>query len=232
MTVIDVTSIPYRVVAKYRNNTLPSPILPNLIRSVVSKYNEAYVLVEINDTGQQVADILKDELEYDNIITISIKGKKGQKVGEGFGGARLHSGIKMSSQVKKMGCAVFKEMVETDKIILNDFDIIAELSTYILKSGSYEASEGYNDDLMATLIMFGWLTTQEYFKELVSLDVRKRLFEEKLRKLEDELTPFGFFGGADDDFEEASKELAREREVSERSRRRDRSWMDDADEIL
>jgi hypothetical protein len=232
MTVIDVTSIPYRVVARYRNNTLPSPILPNLIRSVVSKYNEAYVLVEINDTGQQVADILKDELEYDNIINISIKGKKGQKVGEGFGGARVHSGIKMSSQVKKMGCAVFKEMVETDKIILNDFDIIAELSTYILKSGSYEASEGYNDDLMATLIMFGWLTTQEYFKELVSLDVRKRLFEEKLRKLEDELTPFGFFGGADDDFEEASKELAREREVSERSRRRDRSWMDDADEIL
>jgi hypothetical protein len=199
---------------------------------VVSKYNEAYVLVEINDTGQQVADILKDELEYDNIITISIKGKKGQKVGEGFGGARLHSGIKMSSQVKKMGCAVFKEMVETDKIILNDFDIIAELSTYILKSGSYEASEGYNDDLMATLIMFGWLTTQEYFKELVSLDVRKRLFEEKLRKLEDELTPFGFFGGDDDSMEEASKELAREREVAERTRRRDRSWMDDADEIL
>lgn len=232
MTVIDVTSIPYKIVAKYRNNTLPSPILPNLIRSVLSKYNEAYCLIEINDTGQQVADILKDELEYDNVITISIKGKKGQKVGEGFGGARVYNGIKMSSQVKKMGCAVFKEMVETDKIILNDFDIIAELSTYILKSGSYEASEGYNDDLMATLIMFGWLTTQEYFKELVSLDVRKRLFEEKLRKLEDELTPFGFFADADDDMDQATRELAVERERDQRINRKDRSWMDDADEIL
>lgn len=231
IAVIDVTSMPYRVVAKYRNNTIPVPVFPNLVKSVGERYNEAYVLVEINDTGQQVADILKDELEYENMITISIKGKKGQKVGEGFSGGRTYNGIKMSSQVKKAGCSVIKEMVEGDKLIVNDFDIISEISTYTSKAGSYEAQEGYHDDLMACLVMFGWLTTQEYFKELVNLDVRKRLFEEKLKKLEEDLTPFGFLS-SDDDMDEAARLLASESYEKPKQSRRDRSWLDDANEIL
>lgn len=231
IAVIDVTSMPYRVVAKYRNNTIPVPVFPNLVKSVGERYNEAYVLVEINDTGQQVADILKDELEYENMITISIKGKKGQKVGEGFSGGRTYNGIKMSSQVKKAGCSVIKEMVEGDKLIINDFDIISEISTYTSKAGSYEAQEGYHDDLMACLVMFGWLTTQEYFKELVNLDVRKRLFEEKLKKLEEDLTPFGFLS-SDDDMDEAARLLASESYEKPKQSRRDRSWLDDANEIL
>jgi len=227
-----VTSMPYRVVATYRNNTIPIPIYPNLIKKVAEKYNEAYVMIEINDTGQQVADILKDELDYENIINISNKGKKGQKVGEGFGGGRIQSGIKMSSQVKRTGCSIVKEMIEGDKLILNDFDLIAELSTYVVKGGSYEASEGYNDDMMACLVMFGWLTTQDYFKELVNLDVRKRLFEEKLKKLEEDLTPFGFLSDMDDEMDEAVRMLSSEPDSTPKQKRRDRSWLSDAEEIM
>ena len=232
MVVVDATSMPYKVVAKYRNNTIPIPVFPNVIKSICSKYNESYILVEINDTGQQVADILRDELEYENVISISIKGKKGQRVGEGFGGGRTYSGIKMSSQVKKAGCSVIKEMIETDKLIVNDFDIISEISTYIAKKGSYEATAGYHDDLMACLVMFGWLTTQDYFKDLVNLDIRKRLFEEKLKKLEEDLTPFGFFDGGEDDMEEAARLLSNEDISKPKQSRRDRSWLDDANEIL
>ena len=232
MVVLDVTSMPYRVVATYRNNTIPIPIYPNLIKKVAEKYNEAYVMIEINDTGQQVADILKDELDYENIINISNKGKKGQKVGEGFGGGRIQSGIKMSSQVKRTGCSIVKEMIEGDKLILNDFDLIAELSTYVAKGNSYEASEGYNDDMMACLVMFGWLTTQDYFKELVNLDVRKRLFEEKLKKLEEDLTPFGFLSDMDDEMDEAVRMLSSEPDSTPKQKRRDRSWLSDAEEIM
>jgi len=232
MVVIDATAMPYKVVARYRNNTIPIPIFPNLIKSVGDKYNEAYILVEINDTGQQVADILKDELEYENVITITIKGKKGQKVGEGFGSGRLYSGIKMSSQVKKAGCSVIKEMIESDKLIVNDFDIISEISTYIAKGGSYEATEGYHDDLMACLVMFGWLTTQDYFKDLVNLDIRKRLFEEKLKKLEEDLTPFGFLDSGEDDLSEVARLLSSESTEKPKQSRRDRSWLEDANEIL
>ena len=232
MVVLDVTSMPYRVVATYRNNTIPIPIFPNLIKKIAEKYNEAYAMIEINDTGQQVADILKDELDYENIINISNKGKKGQKVGEGFGGGRIQSGIKMSSQVKKTGCSIVKEMIEGDKLILNDFDLIAELSTYVAKGNSYEASEGYNDDMMACLVMFGWLTTQDYFKELVNLDVRKRLFEEKLKKLEEDLTPFGFLSDMDDEMDEAVRMLSSEPDSTPKQKRRDRSWLSDAEEIM
>ena len=232
LTVIDVTAVPYKVVGKFRSNTIPVPIFPEVIKTVATKYNEAYVLIEINDTGQQVSDILKDELEYENVITISIKGKKGQKVGEGFGGGRVYGGVKMSAQVKKIGCLILKEMIESDKLVVNDFDIIAEISTYILKAGSYEATEGYNDDLIATLVMFGWLTTQDYFKDLVNLDVRKRLFDEKLRKLEEDLVPFGFMDMGEGELEEVTRMLAAEPELKPKARKRDRSWMDDADELL
>lgn len=232
VVVVDSTDMPYKVVAAYRNNTIPIPIFPNLIKKIADKYNEAYVLVEINDTGQQVADILKDELEYENMLNITIRGKKGQKIGEGFGQSRSYSGIKMSSMVKKTGCGVIKEMIEGDKLLLNDFDIIAEISTYIAKGGSYEASDGYNDDLVACLVMFGWLTTQDYFKDLVNMDIRKRLFEEKLKKLEEDMIPFGFLDDGEDDMEEASRMLASENNLKPKQIGRDKSWMSDADEIM
>lgn len=232
MTVIDVTEVPYKVVAKYRNNLLPAAVYPNVIQNIAIKYNGAYVLVELNDIGQQVADILRDELEYDNMIEIVVKGKKGQKMGVAFGGAKTYNGIKMSSSIKKIGCMALKEMIETDKLILNDYDIISEFSTYISKANSFEATTGYHDDLVSTLVMFGWMTTQPYYKEIVNIDVRRRLYEEKLRKIEDDLTPFGFFSDFQDEEGEATKQLAQEKERSGAVNRKDRSWMSDADDIL
>lgn len=214
-TIIDCSQMPYKVVGRFRNNTMPAMVLPNLLSVVGNKYNEAYVLVEINDIGQQVADILHDELEYENVATITVKGKKGQKVGEGFGGGRTQYGVKMSQQIKKTGCMVIKEMIEQDKLILNDFDLIAELSTYVAKGAGYEATQGYNDDLVASLVLFGWLSTQNYFKELVNTEIRQRLFEEKLKKLEEDLVPFGFLDSGEDDFSRDVAALSRETPVYE-----------------
>ena len=221
-TIVDVTNMPYKVVGKFRNNTMPVMLLPNLIVSVANRYNEAQVIVEINDTGQQVADIIHDDLEYENIISISIKGKKGQKAGT-FGSGRVQYGVKMSAQVKKTGCLVLKEMIEGDKLLVNDFDIVSELSTFVSSKASYEASEGYNDDLVATLVLFAWLTTQPYFRDLVNADIRKKLMEDKLKRLEEDLMPFGFLSTEIDD--DASAELARE--PQQKKNLNDNGWFSD-----
>ena len=234
LTVIDVSEIPYKVVAKYRNNKIPVAIYPNLIFSVATKYNESYVLIEINDIGQQVADIIRDELEYENLMEIVVKGKKGQRIGTAFGGSRTNNGVKMSSQTKKIGCYALKEMIESDKLLLNDYDIINEISTFVAKNGSYEASSGYNDDLISTLVMFGWLSSQQYYKDLVNMDVRKRLYAEKLKKLENDLMPFGYIDNGDEE-DESVRLLAQEPNHDDKKRHRDRndrSWLSDDEDTL
>jgi len=148
-----------------------------------------------------------------------------------FGGAKTYNGIKMSSSIKKIGCMALKEMIEGDKLILNDYDIISEFSTYISKANSYEASTGYHDDLVSTLVMFGWMTTQPYYKDLVDIDIRRRLYEEKLKKIEDDLTPFGFFSDETDDEAETIRALAEEGRKKSINRK-DTSWMADAEDIL
>ena len=207
--VIDVTAMPYKIVARFRNNTMPVMLLPNIIVSVGQRYNEASVLIETNDTGLQVSDIVHDDLEYENMISVSIKGKKGQRA-TGFGGGRVQHGVKMSSQIKKTGCLVLKEMVETDKLILTDFEVISEISTYIAQKASYGASEGYNDDLVSCLVLFGWLSTQPYFRDLVNTDIRKKLMQDKITKMEEDLTPFGFSSSELDNQDQDAIDLGRE----------------------
>jgi len=207
--VLDVTKMPYTVVAKFRNNTMPVMLLPNMITTVAQKYNNAYILVETNDTGQQVSDIMHEELEYENLITTTIKGKKGQRA-TGFGVGRVQYGVKMSNQVKKTGCLILKEMVEGDKVILNDFDLVSEMSTFVSHKSSYAASEGYNDDLVSCMVLFCWLSTQSYFRDLVNTNIRKKLMEEKIKKLEEELLPFGFLSTELDSEEQDRIDLGRE----------------------
>lgn len=207
--VLDVTKMPYTVVAKFRNNTMPVMLLPNMITTVAQKYNNAYILVETNDTGQQVSDIMHEELEYENLITTTIKGKKGQRA-TGFGVGRVQYGVKMSNQVKKTGCLILKEMVEGDKVILNDFDLVSEMSTFVSHKSSYAASEGYNDDLVSCMVLFCWLSTQSYFRDLVNTNIRKKLMEEKIKKLEEELLPFGFLSTELDSEEQDKIDLGRE----------------------
>jgi len=202
MSVIHCTKMPYRQVAKFKNNTLSYQVFPHYIKKVGDMYNEALVLFEINDLGQAVAEVLHEELEYGNILSVSNRGKRGQKADGGFGSGKVQMGVRMSYQIKKMGCSILKDMVENDKLIVQDFDTISEFSTFVARGAGYEANEGYNDDLISTLVLFGWLTTQSYFKDYTNSDVRQRIYEEQIRKIEEQVMPFGFFSdGIDSDDE-------------------------------
>ena len=192
--VVDVTQFPYRIVATYRNNTISPLLYPSMIKTVAKKYNNAYVMVEINDIGSQVADILHTDLEYEHIIKTSFLGRKGQVITEGFGGAKQnHLGLKASVVTKKVGCAVLKNLVEEDKLIIEDFDVINELTTFVARKNSYEADDGHNDDLVSCLTMFAWCTRQDFFKNLTDMDVRLAMYSREIEKIEDDLLPFGYY---------------------------------------
>ena len=189
--VYDITTIPYKIVAKYKNNMIKPILFPNIIDTVARNYNKAYVLVEVNDIGGQVADIMQFDLEYENLLMCAMRGRAGQIVGQGFS-HKSQLGLKMTSTVKKTGCSNLKALIEDDKLIIPDYDIIAELTTFIQKHNSFEAEEGCNDDLAMCLVIFSWLAVQPYFKELTSDDIRKRIFEDQRESIEEDMAPFGF----------------------------------------
>ena len=191
-TIIDTTDIPYKLVAKYRNNKIKPLLFPNIIHQVCTQYNHAYTLVEVNDIGGQVADILQFDLEYDNLLMCSMRGRAGQVVGQGFSGSKVQLGVKMSTTVKKTGCANMKQLIEDDKLVFTDFDIITELTTFIQKGQAWEAEEGCNDDLAMCLVIFSWLATTDYFRELHDSDVRLRMYQEQKDAIEADMAPFGF----------------------------------------
>ena len=190
--VVDITEFPHKVVAKYRNNEIKPMLFPSLIYEVAKNYNEAFVLCEVNDVGDQVAAILQYDLEYQNILMCSMRGRAGQIVGQGFSGKKTQLGVKMSKTVKKVGALNLKTMIEEDKLTFCDGDIISELTTFISKNNSFEAEEGCNDDLAMCLVIYAWLVAQDYFKELTDQDVRKRLYEEQRNQIEQDMAPFGF----------------------------------------
>ena len=190
--IIDTTEIPYKLVAKYRNNKIKPLLFPNIIHQVCSSYNHAFTLIEVNDIGGQVADIMQFDLEYDNLLMCSMRGRAGQVVGQGFSGSKVQLGVKMSTTVKKTGCANMKQLIEDDKLIFNDYDIIAELTTFIQKGQAWEAEEGCNDDLSMCLVIFSWLATTDYFRELHDNDVRTRMYLEQKEAIEADMAPFGF----------------------------------------
>jgi len=189
-TVIDVTEMPYKLVSRYRNNTIPPLLYPTVIERIAREYNEAWVMVEANDIGGQVADILYHEIEYENMISTSMKGRSGQVVGTGFGKGSVF-GVRTTPQVKKIGCRVLKSLIEEKKLLVLDFEAIAEFTTFCTKSKSYAATEGHHDDIVMTLVLFSWLTNQTYFKDLLDQDIRTNMYKERMRELEEDLTPFG-----------------------------------------
>ena len=190
--IADITSFPHKIVAKYRNNEIKPMLFPNVIWEVVKQYNNAFVLCEVNDIGDQVASILQYDLEYQNLLMCSMRGRAGQVVGQGFSGNKTQLGVKMSKTVKKVGSLNLKTMIEGDKVTFNDYEIISELTTFIQKNNSFEAEEGCNDDLAMCLVIYAWLVAQDYFKELTDQDVRKRLYEEQKNQIEQDMAPFGF----------------------------------------
>ena len=192
-TVMDVTTFPYSVVVTFKNNQLAPMLYPNAIYPVARQYNQAYVLVEINDLGQQVADILHKDLEYNNLVYVQMMGRKGQVVNGGFGKVgQSQMGVKTSVAVKILGCSILKNLIEDSKLLIEDYSIIDELCSFVAKGDSFEAEEGHHDDLVMTLVLFSWLTTHDYFKSITGSDIRKDLYESKIKLLEEEMTPFGF----------------------------------------
>jgi len=190
--VFDITEFPYRVVAKYKDNEIKPMIFPNIIYDVARAYNEANLLIEVNDIGDQVASILQFDLEYENILMCSMRGRNGQIVGSGFSGKKSQLGVRTTAAVKKLGCSNLKTLIEDDKITFKDYEIISELTTFIQKHNSFEAEEGCNDDLAMCLVLFAWVVAQDYFKEMTDNDVRKRIYEERRNEIEQDMAPFGF----------------------------------------
>jgi hypothetical protein len=190
--IFDITEFPYKVIGKYRNNEIKPMLFPNIIHEVAKAYNDAWLLVEVNDIGDQVANILHFDLEYENVLMCAMRGRAGQIVGSGFSGKKSQLGVRMTAAVKKLGCSNLKTLLEDDKLLTVDYEIISELTTFAQKHNSFEAEEGCNDDLAMCLVIFSWLVAQDYFKEMTDNDVRKRIYEEQKNQIEQDMAPFGF----------------------------------------
>jgi hypothetical protein len=189
-TVVDVTEMPYMLVGKFKNNTIAPMLFPEVIHKVAKDYNRAMILVETNDIGGQIADILYADLEYENILS-TIKENNQTYISPGFSKTTT-LGVRTTKSVKRQGCFAIKSLLEEKKLNIFDAETIHEFSTFIERNGSYVADEGYHDDLVMTLVLFGWLTTNQYFKELTDVNVRERVYKQQMMQIEDELTPFGF----------------------------------------
>lgn len=192
--VTDITDYPYRQVAIFRDNKMSHYLLPRVITEIAKKYNNGYVLVEINDIGEVVADSIYFDEEYENILT----------TGESRGKIVLGSwtnpknGVRTTKTVKREGCSILKTLIETNKYIINDWTTIQELSSFVLKNNSYEADEMSHDDTVMALVIFAWATGQEFFKDLVQNDFKKTILKENEEELMEELSPIGFFDGLED----------------------------------
>jgi hypothetical protein len=197
-SIFDVTEIPYRQVAKYRNNKISPMLFPTVIVQAAKMYNDAFILVEINSIGLQVADIIHFELSYENLIKIQVKGKLGQQSTPGFT-KKIAYGLKTSTQTKNIGCSNLKTLIESDKLIINDEHTIDELMRFSADKKSFKAEEGSNDDLVMTLVHFGWLTSQRYFKENINSNIRAVLQQEQMNIMDESFVPFGIVDDGLDD---------------------------------
>lgn len=194
-SVIDVTKIPYVQVARFRDNRMPALTYPNVIFRAGKYYNNAFVLVEINDVGQQVADILHFELGYDNLFKLITKGKQGQQVSAGYK-KLIQFGVRTTTPVKRIGCSNIKTLIEGDKLLIHDKMTIYELRTFVVYKESYAAEEGTGakDDLAMSLVLFGWLVNQRMYKDAIGTDMRKTLELELEETLQEDVPWAGILG--------------------------------------
>jgi hypothetical protein len=197
-SIIDVTSIPYKQVAVYKDNNIKPILLPTQVVSVAKRYNEAFILVEINSIGLQVADMIHYDLAYENLIKIQSKGKQGQQWSAGHK-KNLAFGVKTSTQTKQIGCTNLKTMIESDKLLVYDEDTIKEFTTFCVDKKIFKAEQGSNDDIVMTLVNFSWLIAQKFFRESVNNDIRKVLQEEQMHIMDTDLVPFGIIDNGIDD---------------------------------
>ena len=198
--IIDITSVPYKLVGKFRDNKIAPMLYPSVIYKVARDFNMAYVLIEVN-SSEQVAHIMHNELEYENLIFVNRDTKTGQAVTGGFGGGKTQLGVQTDKRVKRIGCFTFKSLVEEKKLLITDADTISEISTFIQVKDSYAADDGYHDDLVMPLVLFSWLTTNPYFKELNDVNIREAMYQARIKQIEEDVVPFGFvFNGTEEEY--------------------------------
>jgi len=217
-SVIDVTEMPYNQVCVYRNNFVTPMDYADVVNRVFRSYNNAAVLVEINDIGEQVGYALHNDFEYDNLLFTEHAGRGGKRITAGFG-TGVDRGVRTTKTVKSVGCSLLKLLIEQNQLIINDMHTITELSTFSKKSNSYEAEPGCHDDMVMGLVLFGWLSDQQYFKEYTNINTLMKLREKTEEDVMNDLLPFGFVYDGVEDIEEVLDI-------------RDRSWLmgDNTDE--
>lgn len=189
--VIDITSMPYKQVCTFRDNFISPIDFASIIYRVATSYNEALVLIEINDIGSQVSDTLVMDFGYEGMLYTESAGRNGKRISNGFGKIS-DTGVRTTKAVKSVGCSMLKMLIEQQQLIINDFETIQELSRFSKKGSSYEAEPGSHDDLVMNLVVFAWLTSQSYFKEITDINTLSKLRQKTEEQIDDDLLPFGF----------------------------------------
>ena len=199
---LDVTNMPYQQVCVYRNNSIGPIDYADVIHRTAKGYNNASILVEINDIGEQVSHALHYDFGYENVLFTENAGRSGKRITGGFGGNNIDKGIRTTKIVKSVGCSILKLLVEQNQLVINDFHTINELSTFSKKGSSFEAEPGKHDDLVMCLVLFAWLSDQQYFKDYTNINTLMSLREKTEDDMEQDLAPFGYVQDGRDDYDE------------------------------
>lgn len=205
-SVIDITQMPYKQVCTFKNNIIPPSEYADVIFRIGNWYNCAAALVEINDIGEEVVNLLAG-LEYENVLYTENGGARGKRIA--INANKAERGLRTTTNTKAVGCSVLKLLVEQEQLIINDYSTIYELSRFSKKGRSYEAEEGANDDLVMSLVIFAWLTSQAYFKDLTDINTMSALRERTKQELEDQLAVVGLmFQPVVEVYDEGPKEVS------------------------
>lgn len=205
--VLDVTKMPYNQVCVFRNNSVTPLDYADIIHRTAKSYNDAYVLVEINDIGEQVSSSLQFDFGYENLLFTENAGRSGKRITTGFGGKKADKGIRTTRIVKSIGCSMLKLLIEQNQFIINDFHTINELSTFSKKGNSYEAEPGKHDDLVMCLVLFAWMSDQQYFKDYTNINTLMTLRDKTEDEIEQDLSPFGFIEDGREEFIDDEDEM-------------------------
>jgi hypothetical protein len=196
-TVFDITKMPYTQVCVFRDNMINPVDFSSVIYRVGTLYNTAAMLIEINDIGEQISDILLMDYGYENLLYTENAGPKGKRVSGGFG-KRADNGVRTTKTVKSVGCSMLKMLIEQNQLIVQDYNTIQELSRFSKRGNSFEAEKGHHDDLVMNLVIFSWLSEQSYFKEMTDINTMNELRRKTEEQIEEELLPFGFIDVGED----------------------------------
>lgn len=209
-SIIDITKIPYVQVAVYRNNKSSPAEYAGIIYRLSKYYNEANVLVENNDGGGCLTlSALYNDYEYENVLSTESDKTRGRRVSGGYSKS-AELGVRTTSTVKSVGCSMLKLLVEQRRLIVKDEETIYELRRFSQKGNSYAAESGAHDDLVMGLVLFGWLSEQDYFKNLTNINTIMSLTESSHEQLDRNygMLMFRTRGGPDDDLVKRTVDMA------------------------